>query len=77
MIPLWTMGGRLLGTLAVGADSSMSVRRSVLAKALEPLEALAFKVERAMENSALAERLMQAGETGGDWDCWLEGWRMH
>jgi len=63
--PLWTAGGRMLGALAVGADSLMSVRRSSLAKALGPLEALAFKMERAMENAALAERLLRAEKLAG------------
>jgi signal transduction histidine kinase len=63
--PLWTTGGRMLGALAVGADSLMSVRRSALAKALGPLEALAFKIERAMENAALAERLLRAEKLAG------------
>jgi signal transduction histidine kinase len=63
--PLWTMGGRLLGVLAVGADGVMSVRRSALAKALVPMEALAFKVERAMENAALEERLLRAEKLAG------------
>jgi len=63
--PLWTTSGRLLGVLAVGADGLMSVRRSVLGKTLEPLEALAFKVERAMENAALAERLLRAEKLAG------------
>jgi signal transduction histidine kinase len=63
--PLWTTGGRLLGALTVGADGWMSVRRSVLEKALEPLEALAFKVERAMENAVLAERLLRAEKLSG------------
>src|SRR5882757_1591622 len=53
VIPLWTTGGRMLGALVVGADGLMSVRRSALAKALAPMEALAFKVERAMENAAM------------------------
>ena len=65
VIPLWTTGGRIAGALAVGADGLMSVRRSVLAKALEPLEALALKVERAMENAALAERLLRAEKLAG------------
>ena len=65
VIPLWTTGGRLLGALAVGADGWMSVRRSVLEKALEPLEALAFKVGRAMENAAMAERLLRAEKLSG------------
>jgi signal transduction histidine kinase len=55
----------MLGALAVGADGLMSVRRSALAKALSPMEALAFKVERAMENAALAERLLRAEKLAG------------
>jgi signal transduction histidine kinase len=63
--PLWTAGGRMLGALAVGADGLMSVRRSALAKALVPMEALAFKVEHAMENAALTERLLRAEKLAG------------
>jgi signal transduction histidine kinase len=63
--PLWATGGRMLGALAVGADSLMSARRSALVKALGPLEALAFKVERAMENAATAERLLHAEKLAG------------
>jgi signal transduction histidine kinase len=63
--PLWTAGGRMLGALAVGADGQMSVRRSALAKALGPMEALAFKVERAMENAAQEERLLRSEKLAG------------
>jgi signal transduction histidine kinase len=65
VIPLWTMRGEMLGALAMGADGVMSVRRSVLAKALVALEALAFKVERAMENAAIEERLFRAEKLAG------------
>jgi signal transduction histidine kinase len=65
VIPLWTMRGEMLGALAMGADSVMSVRRSALAKALVALEALAFKVERAMENAAVEERLLRAEKLAG------------
>jgi signal transduction histidine kinase len=65
VVPLWTAGGRMLGVLAVGADGLMSVRRSALAKALAPMEALAFKLERAMENGALEERLARAEKLAG------------
>ena len=65
VIPLWTAGGRMLGVLAVGADGLMSVRRSALAKALGPIEALAFKVERAMENAAQEERLLRSEKLAG------------
>ena len=63
--PLWTTSGRMLGAFAVGANGLMSLRRSVLTRALGPLEALACKVERAMENAALAERLMLAERHAG------------
>jgi signal transduction histidine kinase len=63
--PLWTASGRMLGALAVGADGVMGVRRSALAKALVPTEALAFKVEREMENAAMAERLRRAEKLAG------------
>jgi signal transduction histidine kinase len=63
--PMRTAAGRMLGALVVGADGLMGVRRSALAKALEPLEALAFKVERSMENAALAERLARAEKLAG------------
>jgi signal transduction histidine kinase len=36
-----------------------------MAKSLEPLEALAFKLERAMENASLAERLLRAEKMAG------------
>jgi signal transduction histidine kinase len=65
VIPLWTEGGRMLGVLAVGADGLMSARRSALGKALEPLEALTFKLERAMENAVMAERLRRAEKLAG------------
>lgn len=65
VVPLWKMGGSLLGALAVGADSSMNVRRSLLRRALEPLETLALKVERALVNAALAEKLMRAERLSG------------
>ena len=63
--PMWTTAGRMLGALVVGADGLMGVRRSALARALEPLEALAFKVERSMENAALVERLARAEKLAG------------
>ncbi len=65
VLPFWTMGGSLLGALALGADSSMNVRRSLLMKALEPVESLALKVERALETAALAEKLMRAERLAG------------
>jgi signal transduction histidine kinase len=63
--PMRTTAGLMLGALVVGADGLMGVRRSALAKALEPLEALAFKVERSMENATLVERLARAEKLAG------------
>ena len=62
---LLPLGGWKWIALAVGADGVMGVRRSALAKALVPMEALAFKVEREMENSALTERLLRAEKLAG------------
>jgi signal transduction histidine kinase len=65
VVPLWTVGGRMLGALAVGADGLMCVKRSALARALAPMEALALKVERTLENAAVAERLLRAEKLAG------------
>ncbi|NYF50490.1 sensor histidine kinase [Tunturiibacter gelidoferens] len=65
VIPLWTTSGRMMGALAVGADGLLSVRQRELEEALWPLEALAVKVARAMENAALAEKLMRAERLAG------------
>jgi len=65
VIPLWTTGGRMLGALAVCADGLMAVRRSALREALAPIESLAFKVARSLENAAQAERLMRAEKLAG------------
>jgi signal transduction histidine kinase len=63
--PLLTTGGRMVGALAVGADTMMSVRRRAVAEAVAPLEALAVKLGRTMENAALAERLLRAEKLSG------------
>jgi signal transduction histidine kinase len=65
VIPLWTTAGRMMGALAVGADGLLSVRQRELEEALWPLESLGVKVARAMENAALAERLMRAERLAG------------
>jgi signal transduction histidine kinase len=65
VIPLWTTGGRMLGALAVCADGLMTVRRSALREALAPLESLALKVARAMQEAALSERLTRAEKLAG------------
>ncbi|MBB5340196.1 signal transduction histidine kinase [Edaphobacter lichenicola] len=65
VIPLWTTSGRMMGALAVGADGLLSVRQRELEDVLWPLEALGVKVARAMENAALAEKLMRAERLAG------------
>jgi signal transduction histidine kinase len=65
VIPLSTASGRMMGALVVCATGLLGLRRSVLTRALEPLEALAVKVARSMENAALAERLMRAERLAG------------
>jgi signal transduction histidine kinase len=65
VIPLWTTNGKMMGALAVGADGLLSVRQRELEEVLWPLEALGVKVARAMENVALAEKLMRAERLAG------------
>jgi hypothetical protein len=65
VVPMWTTSGQMLGILAVGSDGMLGVRRSVLRDALAPLEALAMKVARSLENAALMERLMRAEKLAG------------
>jgi signal transduction histidine kinase len=65
VIPLRTSGGRMVGALAVCADGMMSVRRRTVAEALLPLEALAVRLGRTIENNALAERLLRAEKLAG------------
>jgi signal transduction histidine kinase len=65
VIPLRSSAGRMVGALAVCADGMMSVRRRALDEALLPLEALAVKLGRTIENNALAERLLRAEKLAG------------
>jgi signal transduction histidine kinase len=55
----------MVGALAVCADGMMSVRRRAVDEALLPLEALALKLGRTIENNALAERLLRAEKLAG------------
>ena len=65
VIPLRTSAGRMVGALAVGADAMFSVPRRVVAEALLPLEALAVRLGRTIENNVLAERLLRAEKLAG------------
>ena len=54
MVPLWTTGGRMLGALAVCGEGNLG-----------PIEGLAAKLARTMENAALAERLLRSEKLAG------------
>ena len=57
MAPLWTTGGRMLGAVAVCGDDVES--------GMGPIEGLAAKLARTMENAALAERLLRSEKLAG------------
>ena len=65
VVPLWTTSGRMVGALAMCADGLLTVQRSVVAEAMTALESLAMKLGRAIENAALAERLLRAEKLAG------------
>lgn len=65
VVPLRTTTGRMVGALAVCADGMMRVPRRAVGEALAPLETLALKLGRALENSILAERLLRAEKLAG------------
>jgi signal transduction histidine kinase len=54
MAPLWTTGGRMLGAVAVCGEGDLA-----------PIEGLAAKLARTMENAALAERLLRSEKLAG------------
>ena len=57
--PLWTTGGRMVGALAVCTNLSIA------ADQITPLEALAVKLARTLENAALADRLLRTEKLAG------------
>jgi signal transduction histidine kinase len=65
VVPLRTTAGRMVGALAVGADAMSSVPQRMVAEAVLPLEALAERLGRAMEDAAFAERLLRAEKLAG------------
>jgi signal transduction histidine kinase len=65
VFPLRHSGGRMVGVLAVGADTMMSLPGRVVFEAVGPLEALATKLGRSMENAALADRLLRTEKMAG------------
>ena len=65
VFPLRHASGRMVGAIVVGADTMMSLQRRVIFEAVGPLEALAAKLGRSMENAALAERLLRTEKLAG------------
>ena len=65
IVPLWTASGQMAGALAVCADRLMTLRRQTVEETIPPLEALAVKLARALENAALAKRLLRAEKLAG------------
>jgi signal transduction histidine kinase len=66
IIPFQTSTGQMRGALAVCADRLMSLRRQTVEETILPLEALALKLSRAMENAEVVEQLKKAEKLGGD-----------
>lgn len=60
IVPIQASTGELLGALAVCADRVMSLRRQTVEETLPPLEALAVKLGRVIEDAEVVERLKQA-----------------
>ncbi len=54
LVPMWSSAGRLLGAIAVCGDGELA-----------PLEGLAAKLARSLENAELAERLMRTERMAG------------
>jgi len=65
IIPLLTSAGKMRGVLAVCADGMMSLPRKTVEETISPLEALAVKLGRAMENAEMVEHLQQAEKLAG------------
>jgi signal transduction histidine kinase len=65
MVPFWTTRGRLIGALAVCADRLLTVGHQAIREVLPPLEALAVKLGRGMENAVPADGRQRSGEPTG------------
>jgi signal transduction histidine kinase len=62
VIPLRTSTDEMAGLLVVCADSMMSVQRRRIEEMISPLETLALKLSRAMDDTAQAEWLLRVQE---------------
>lgn len=65
VVPLWTSAGQMRGALTVCADRLMTLKRQTVEETIAPLEALALKLGRALEDAGLAERLERAERLAG------------
>lgn len=65
VVPLWTAAGQMRGALTVCADRLMTLKRQTVEETIAPLEALAMKLGRAMEDAGLTERLERAEKLAG------------
>jgi signal transduction histidine kinase len=65
VFPVRHASGRMVAAIVVGADTMLSLPRRVMFEAVGPLEALAVKLGRSMENAALAERLLRTEKLAG------------
>jgi signal transduction histidine kinase len=70
--PLWTTGGRMIGAVVVcgpeglgGAKDARRTAEEAVEEALSPIETLASKLARALENAALADRLLRSERLAG------------
>jgi signal transduction histidine kinase len=64
-IPFWSMAGRMVGALAVAKRTQRIGPQRRMGDSMQPLEALAVRLARTMENVALAERLLRAEKLAG------------
>jgi signal transduction histidine kinase len=67
--PLWTLGGRVVGAMVVGVEGSQGTAQQLewlgrLGR-MGPVEALAARMARTMENAALADRLLRSERLAG------------
>ena len=66
MVPFWTTRGQLVGALAVCADRLLTVGHRAIKEVLPPLEVLAVKLGRGMENAVPADKRQRAGDLSGE-----------
>jgi len=65
VIPVWAPDERIAGALAVCADRLMTLPHQIIEETISPLETLAIKLGRAMEENAPAGRPRRAEKSSG------------